>query len=106
MRRSMRWTGFADELEGRALLSTGGGVWSNPAVQADLAKIQADQKTLQTDFKTLAPTLQKDQQAIQAAIKDALANDPGVKSAQTTLTNDEATAKTTLQNDLKALTSA
>lgn len=106
MRRSTKWNGSADELEGRALLSTGGGVWSNPAVQADLAKIQADQKTFQTDLRTLAPTLQKDQQAIQAAIKNAIANDSSVQTAQTTLSNDEAAARTTLRNDLKAFGSA
>jgi hypothetical protein len=109
MRRTARWTGLVDELEGRALLSgtTGpGGIWSNPAVQADLAKIQTDQQTLMNDIKTLAPTLQKDQQGIQTAIQSAIANDASVKSAQSTLTGDEATAKTTLQNDWKAITSA
>ncbi len=108
MRRDTRRTFHCDELENRALLSTtpGGGIWSNPAVQADLVKIQTDQKALQAEIKTQAPTLRTDQQAIQTAIQSAIKNDPAVVTAETTLKTDQATAKTTLQNDLKAYFSA
>jgi hypothetical protein len=108
MMRNTRRAFHCDELETRALLSTttGGGVWSNPAVQADLAKIQTDTKALQTEIKTLAPTLRTDQQAIQTAVQNAVKNDATVTAAETTLKNDQATARTTLQNDLKAYFSA
>ncbi len=109
MRRTKQWTGFVDELEGRALLSTmqgPGSVWSNPAVQADLAKIKTDTQTLVSDSKTAAPTIRTDQMAIQTAIKSAIANDSAVKTAQATLKTDQTAAQTTLSKDWKAIWSA
>ncbi|MDR3633151.1 MAG: hypothetical protein P4L84_04890 [Isosphaeraceae bacterium] len=106
--KTKRWAGAVDELEGRALLSTttGSSVWSNPAVQADLAKIQADQKTLIADTKAAAPTIQKDEQAIQTAIQNAIANDASVQSATATLNTDQTAAQATLSKDWKAIVSA
>src|SRR5690348_2191165 len=44
---------------------------TSTAVQADLAKIRTDLQTLRTDTMNLAPTLQKDAQAIATARQTA-----------------------------------
>ncbi len=69
-----------EELESRSLPS---GFFS-PAVQADLAKIQADAHKLASDAVALAPVLQRDQQAIQAAV----AASPTVQAAEARLAAD------------------
>jgi hypothetical protein len=101
-----------ESLESRALPSSS--PWSgweaffnpSPAVQADLAKIQTDLKTLHTDYVDLAPTLKKDQQALQTAITTAMDSDTSVESAEATLKAALSTWGTTLQADWKAIWAA
>jgi hypothetical protein len=93
-------------LESRALPS--GSPWSaffdpSPAVRADLAKIQTDLQSLHSELVTLAPTLKKDQQALQTAITSAIDNDATVSTAETTLKTDINTWTTTLKADWQAV---
>jgi hypothetical protein len=89
-----------EELEPRSLPS-GLGLFS-PVVQADLARLRADVRKLQSDAAALAPTLQMDQQAIQAAI----ANSPAVKAARAMFTSDLTAWGMVLQADFRAILAA
>src|SRR5262249_25471873 len=75
----------------------------SPTVQADIAQLRTDQQQLQTDLVALGPTLQADQQALQTAIQNAFANNTDVQAAKTTLTNDRATWRATIQADWQAI---
>src|SRR5262249_28474871 len=88
-----------EELESRSLPSA---TMFSPAVQADLMKLRMDGQKFQSDIVPWGPTLQKDQQAIQAAI----AASPAVQAARTMLTNDIITFGTTLQADGRAIFAA
>jgi hypothetical protein len=68
--------------------------------------INAHQAKFDNDLVVLGPTVQKDQQAVQTAIANAIANDPSVKAAIATLKADQATLFTTIQADVKAVQAA
>jgi len=82
--RTHRTIPRVEELEPRTLPAGFNFFGFSPAVQADAMKIQTDTLKLQNDLAALAPTLQKDQQAIDAAI----ANSPTVQAAKAKLTQD------------------
>jgi len=97
-----------EQLESRSLLS---GLFGNlfnpsPAVQADLARIQVDQQALRADLLAQGPTLQKDTQALVAAIQTAYKADPNVQAAFTALQNHARTWQTTILADWRAIAAA
>jgi hypothetical protein len=99
MRCDRRATWRLDVLETRSLLSVTV-VHAVPpppsaAVQADIAKINQDQKTLRADMIRLAPTLQQDQLAINAAIRASAT----VQAAQVHFQTDQTTWWNLLQAD-------
>jgi hypothetical protein len=111
-----------DALEGRQMLSFGGGHFGgfgglgrpggdghvpgsisdnqDPAVQADLVTIQADKQKLQDDFQTLSPTLQADRQAISDAIKGIGGN---FDTLRQTFRSDAQTWRAKIQDDITAI---
>ena len=78
------------------------GEWGR-RLQADLTKLHTDSQQLHTDQGALAPTLQADRQAVQAAIQNARANNADVTAARQKLQTDATAAQATIAGDVTAL---